>query len=271
MAKDQGRRGEKFKTELLKDRFPDMLAPFQEIQKHEPYPVVFRLPLRQQRSQLGEAGSVDAVREDMRVVSQEADSMLLFAKSIRQLAFHEAGPQIREAEYLMTRHSVSFPKLREDQRYGDFMGSLPRSLEERTCLSQDRQLVVVKRIESQHAKSKPKTRDWVVAYTLANSSDKLKELSASIFQAVHGAAVLPLAAAAATVSLKSDRRGQVCCGLPTPVETGATSWIHSNFMLASSRRLVFHYTRCHATTTYKTVERAPKTKPKVGCLFRTPG
>ncbi|CAE7535966.1 SACS, partial [Symbiodinium necroappetens] len=230
VAKDRERRGKQFQVDSLKTSFPDSFTPFEDY-RHR-FPVVFRLPLRRQRSDLGEACSLAAVRQELSDVSVDAGSMLLFAKSVRELMFEDAGR-------LVAKHTVSFLHGSEE-RHDAFIKSLPCTVAELQdqIASRATDVTVVKRMTSQRAANVVK-RKWIVAYSLAASSSKLKELSKKMFDHVLGLAVLPVAAAAAPLLLKPCRRnGRICCGLPTPLQTGAVSWIHGEFVLSSSRKVI---------------------------------
>ena len=101
VARAGQRRGKRYKVKSLKDRFPDTLAPFEgQFQEHA---VVFRLPLRVERSELAEKCSYGDVERDLRPVAEAADSMLFFAQSIKSLSFLAKG-------HTIAKHSVTFPE-----------------------------------------------------------------------------------------------------------------------------------------------------------------
>ncbi|CAE7771460.1 SACS [Symbiodinium sp. CCMP2592] len=158
VARDGQRRGKRYKVESLKDRFPDTLAPFEgQFQEHA---VVFRLPLRVERSELAEKCSYGDVERDLRPVAEAADSMLFFAQSIKSLSFLAKG-------HTIAKHSVTFPEESGEQRLQNFLATLPDSKEEATGEGEDRQLTVVKRLQSDTGTpATTRERDWVVAYTL---------------------------------------------------------------------------------------------------------
>ena len=139
VARDGQRRGKRFQVERLKDRFADTLAPFKG--QFEKYAVVFRLPLRVERSELAEKCSYGDAERDLRSVAEGADSMLFFAQSIKSLSFLAKGCTI-------ARHSVTFPEESDEELLENFLTTLPDSKEEATGEGEDRQLTVVKRLRS---------------------------------------------------------------------------------------------------------------------------
>eukprot|EP00439_Symbiodinium_sp_Y106_P031436 s6671_g3.t1 len=230
VARAGQRRGKRYKVKSLKDRFPDTLAPFEgQFQEHA---VVFRLPLRVERSELAEKCSYGDVERDLRPVAEAADSMLFFAQSIKSLSFLAKG-------HTITKHSVTFPEESGEERLQNFLATLPDSKEEATGEGEDRQLTVVKRLMSgTGTPATTRERDWVVAYTLKLSSQRLRALSRDIFEEVHGSALLPMGAAAAPLLASEESSGRLCCGLPTPLATGCRSWIHGSFVPGSSRKVL---------------------------------
>ncbi|CAE7906641.1 SACS [Symbiodinium microadriaticum] len=231
VARDGQRRGKRFQVERLKDRFADTLAPFKG--QFEKYAVVFRLPLRVERSELAEKCSYGDAERDLRSVAEGADSMLFFAQSIKSLSFLAKGCTI-------ARHSVTFPEESDEELLENFLTTLPDSKEEATGEGEDRQLTVVKRLRSDTGTpATSRQRDWVVAYTLKLSSQRLRMLSRDIYEEVHGSALLPMGAAAAPLLTSEESSGRLCCGLPTPL---------AKVPVADSIRLLLLKCRDHVET-----------------------
>ncbi|CAJ1408234.1 unnamed protein product, partial [Effrenium voratum] len=227
VAREGQRRGKKFDLTKLQNTFPDSFAPFQALCSE--YPVVFRLPLRTERSELGEATTPEAVEGDLQEVSAEASKMLLFAKWLRSI-------RIEGMTGLLCEHTVSFQEGQAGS-HDDFFASLPSTVEEVTCQQNDISLSVSKQIASQVC-GESSVRSWMVVYTLALASEPLRQLCGVLFHKALGGALLPLAAAAVPEDLGTNLDGGVCCGLPTPLTTGASSWISGTFILSSSRKVI---------------------------------
>ncbi|CAJ1439474.1 unnamed protein product, partial [Effrenium voratum] len=229
VAREGQRRGKQYDLRQLQENFPDSLAPFEAFRKK--YPVVFRLPLRTQRSKLGEAVTPEEVQRDLQQVAEEASSMLLFAKWLRSIRLETSGA----GTGLICQHTVSMDQAQE-KAHQEFFNSLPTTVQQVSKLQKDMTVCVWKRIASSLATKQSTVRAWVVVYNLALSSEPLRTLCRSLFDKALGGALLPLAAAAAPEDLSGD--GRVCCGLPTPMASGATSWISGTFILSSSRKVI---------------------------------
>ena len=169
VAADQ-KRGRKFKREELQARFPDSFAPFSDFVAE--YPVVFRLPLRLKKSDLGEAMEVDSVQRDLPTVFQRASSMLLFTKSLKDISFRGLCGVKAEHKVLMDDQT------QRDQK--DFWSSLPSQLSE-IFPGQDKKLCIYKSITSQFGAAAAEQRSWVVAHTLALSSESLCRIQSELF------------------------------------------------------------------------------------------
>eukprot|EP00438_Fugacium_kawagutii_P023357 Skav218620 [mRNA] locus=scaffold3208:144679:145728:- [translate_table: standard] len=174
----RGRPGRQFRVEKLQQSFPDSVSPFEEIANLHPgkhYPVIFRLPLRIEKSELGGEVSMAEVKYDLKCVQSLVPSMLLFAKWVKRISF--AGPSGFTANHTAITD--------REQELQDFFASLPSKREE-ICHGEDKTLCVRKRVES-ISNGEEKVREWMVAHTLALSSHRLVDLCE---------ALLPLASAA---------------------------------------------------------------------------
>lgn len=216
VARDDGKRGRQFKIEKLEEFFPDSIAPFEGLM--DQYPVVFRLPLRTCKSELGERVELSSVQDDLCIADSQAPSMLLFAKWIKQISFQGPCGMIRD-------HKACIDDEAEERAHQDFFTSLPRKLEE-ISEGEDKNLCVKKRIISQSVQSGTENvfeRSWVIVHTLAPcleydkletvcfwksfrclqrtaaqamSSNSLLRMCQTRYEKALGGALLPLAAAA---------------------------------------------------------------------------
>lgn len=160
VARNDGKRGRQFKIEKLEEFFPDSIAPFEGLM--DQYPVVFRLPLRTCKSELGEGVELSSVQDDLRIADSQAPTMLLFAKWIKQISFQGLGGMIGD-------HKACIDAEAEERAHQDFFTSLPRKLEE-ISEGEDKKLCVKKRIISQSVQSGTENvfeRSWVIVHTLA--------------------------------------------------------------------------------------------------------
>ena len=198
VAKTNETRGKQFNRGKLEEMFPDSVQPFHSY--IDDYPVVFRLPLRTRKSELGEKVELASVENDLRAVSANAFSMLLFAKSLQKLRFQ--GPR-----GVVTEHTAVIDDQVERQQHQEFFASLPDGLSQ-VKHSSDKEVYVTKRISSKSFSSAhaPRTseRKWVVAYTLAFSLGSLRALCVDHFNSALGGALLPLGAAAAPLDNKKS-------------------------------------------------------------------
>ena len=103
VAKTNETRGKQFNRGKLEEMFPDSVQPFHSY--IDDYPVVFRLPLRTRKSELGEKVELASVENDLRAVSANAFSMLLFAKSLQKLRFQGPRGVVTEHTAVMTTKS----------------------------------------------------------------------------------------------------------------------------------------------------------------------
>lgn len=160
VARNDGKRGRQFKIEKLEEFFPDSIAPFEGLM--DQYPVVFRLPLRTCKSELGEGVELSSVQDDLRIADSQAPTMLLFAKWIKRISFQGLGGMIGD-------HKACIDAEAEERAHQDFFTSLPRKLEE-ISEGEDKKLCVKKRIISQSVQSGTENvfeRSWVIVHTLA--------------------------------------------------------------------------------------------------------
>ena len=228
VAQNQGKRGRQFRIEKLQEFFPDSIAPFEETMTQ--YQVVFRLPLRTKTSRLGDCIDLSSVQSDLEVAQNQAPAMLLFSKWIRKISFQGSTDSTYEA--VMDEES--------ETKHQEFFMSLPKTLEE-IVHGEEQNLCVKKRV-SVLQDGVQTSREWTVAHTLS-LSQSLVDLCTRRFDDALGDALLPLAAAAAPLD-NDDSDGRICCSLPTPLETGARSWISGFFVLSSSRALVIFGATC---------------------------
>ncbi|CAE7666240.1 SACS [Symbiodinium sp. CCMP2592] len=195
VAKKGGKRGEKFHKHKLEDMFPDSVLPFQSYV--DKFPVIFRLPLRKERSQLGEKVDVKSVERDLHDISSNAWSMLLFAKWLKKF-------RVQTAQGTISEHIATIGDAAQNRRHAQFFSSLPADVHQLQDLT-DNAVCFTKRIRSTslHKASTPRTseRNWVVAFTLAPSQGRLRQLCIDYFNAALGGALLPLAGAAAPLDL----------------------------------------------------------------------
>eukprot|EP00438_Fugacium_kawagutii_P004392 Skav206466 [mRNA] locus=scaffold2787:30866:31687:- [translate_table: standard] len=190
VAKGSEKRGKCFNKEKLEEMFPDSVQPFQSYL--DKYPVVFRLPLRTQKSQLGEGVDIATVQEDLRATSSKADSMLIFAKWLTTIRF-----QIPRG--IVAEHRTAIDDETQSRQHAQFFAALPKELNE-VQNGADEEICVTKRISSKHfpgCSQRISERKWVVAYTLGFSLGDLRQLCMDYFHSALGGALLPLAAAAA--------------------------------------------------------------------------
>ncbi|CAE8696580.1 unnamed protein product [Polarella glacialis] len=231
------RRGRQFRTDDLRRDFPHTMEPFLASGLADRYPVVFRLPLRRRRSELGSPVSARDLKVDLRAIAVKSEEMLLFTKHLKKLTFQDDGGLIAE-------HDVTFEQAGDEANYGNFFRNLPATLTELEAAQQDTKLVVKKSIQSRITTEQGLATSkvqWVVAHHVQLSSQATRALAQQLFDG--GTALLPHGAAAAKLSAQGQGEapidsGKMCCCLPTPIASGCRAWLHGSFVLGSSRKVI---------------------------------
>ncbi|CAE7584340.1 Sacs, partial [Symbiodinium sp. CCMP2456] len=230
VARDGQKRGKVFGVQDVKEHFPDTWAPFDHHGRC--FPVVFRLALRKNCSELAGAVGDDDVRDEMmRVMRSHGAGMLLFCKSLEVLTFQDlqSGQSFR--------HHVEFPEPNHKEAQISFFRSLGPVVLQTNSLDEDLQLAMRKHIVSSSGAGRS-VQDWAIVHRVAGSDNELRLLAQEFYSQSQGFAVLPYAAAAVRMDGSTQRHenGYICCGLPTPEQTGSPAWINGSFIFTSSRK-----------------------------------
>ena len=230
VARDGQKRGKIFAVQDVKEHFPDTWAPFDHHGRC--FPVVFRLALRKNCSDLAGAVGENDVREEMRrVMRSHGAGMLLFCKSLEVLTFKDlqSGQSFR--------HHVEFPEPSHKEAQISFFRSSVSMVPQTNSLDEDLEVAMRKHIVSSSGASRS-VQDWAIVHRVAGSDSELRLLAQEFYSQSQGFAVLPYAAAAVRMDGSPQRHenGYICCGLPTPEQTGSPAWINGSFIFTSSRK-----------------------------------
>ncbi|CAK0871811.1 unnamed protein product [Prorocentrum cordatum] len=224
VAKPGARRGLEFSAEKLRESFPDHLAPFEEAGLLERFPLVLRLALRADKSELGLKVSASAVRAELQRASAAADKLLLFARGLRRVELadgaapvgtHSATPEDPEGHLAFFEAvSAAAPEPKAGAT-GDHV----------SCVT----------VASECGGKRSEAR-WLLA--CAAGAHGPAGAAAPAAAAAGAAAGTPWGAAAVRLgpSEKEQDVGKVCCGMPTAFRTNSSAWVSAPFALPPSRK-----------------------------------
>lgn len=236
VARDDDKRGKKYKVELLREHFPDSYEPF-IVDGVDQYEVVFRLPLRTTRSEVGLRAEPILVKHELEEVAKTANTMLLFTRHLRRLLFKFDTQQqdLTPSHHTLIEHVAAFEN-EHHEAHENFFRGLPEELGALREHTLDLQVVVQKTITSVLGEERSKER-WAVAHFAQLSNEEAKDLCDQLYDQPNGVALLPLGAAAANLDGSGGPLGgRLCCCLATPMVSTCRTWFHGSFVMESSRK-----------------------------------
>eukprot|EP00397_Hematodinium_sp_SG-2012_P000088 GEMP01000088.1.p1 GENE.GEMP01000088.1~~GEMP01000088.1.p1 ORF type:complete len:2901 (+),score=597.39 GEMP01000088.1:225-8927(+) len=228
VANTTGTRGKAYNVEELHTRFPDSLAPFDH-HLLKRYAVVFRLPLRERQSEIGQ---VPPDFSAFKNVARNARRFLLFSRSVEEITFTTMKSGNTVAEY----------KVRRDDALRAFLASTPNAVDlvllDKAAYAGEINLSYLHSFdEGEPSKG---TEIWAVSHVRGCANDDMRRaIRVAINNRADATALLPYGASAVRVrSSDQANDGRVHCFLPTPVVTCCPITVHGCFELPSSRKSI---------------------------------
>jgi len=225
-----GNGGKAFTPHGLANRFPDMLAGFQNFP--DGYPTIFRLPLRNAPSDFGQKWNAHNTYQLLeRFAGTQVQELLLFAKSVGKVT---CG--VRDT----VGHITVLSEVARELQASRFMSRLPNTLDDVKALERtpDEGLERVKIERRTGSGLAVEEMHWLIAHSLSVDATGIQLIVDAFTRKTKPTALLPHGAVALRLNAAPEYTGNVSAYLPIGMALGSPLVVHGCFALDDSRKQI---------------------------------
>ena len=225
-----GNGGKAFRPHGLANRFPDMLAGFQNFP--DGYPTIFRLPLRNAPSDFGQKWNAHNTYQLLeRFAGTQVQELLLFAKSVGKIT---CG--VRDT----VGHITVLSEVARELQASRFMSRLPNTLDDVKALERtpDEGLERVKIERRAGSGLAVEEMHWLIAHSLSVDATGIQLIGDAFTRKTKPTALLPHGAVALRLNAAPEYTGNIAAYLPIGMAWGSPLVLHGCFAVDDSRKQI---------------------------------